>query len=241
MVCNFSDYTCSIYNAYLFTTLAYGAEGLHFSAFISTGILRRWMRSDFIICRLCGIQMINSTIVFMFMRCNSEVFYYFGDGIFLYCLHRKIITVFPRIKAAATIILMCQRAAATIQGRPQFESGYYYTSEHVLVLKLILICKILHHSMCTLCTQPYMDMHASSLVQYTKSTVILKNDLVLKFTFIFTRGCKSIFSVVAAVIFNGKSASCFRNGWTRIVGQPTFLHDIMLFCMHWHQACHEKN
>ena len=38
-------------------------------------------------------------------------------------------------------------------------------------------------------------MHASSLVQYTKPTVILKNDLVLlMFTFIFIHGCKWIFS-----------------------------------------------
>ena len=81
-----------------------------------------------------------------------------------------------------------------------------------------------------LCTQPYMDMHASSLVQ-SSAAVILKNDLVLlEFTFIFIHRCKWIFGVIAATIFTGKSASCFRNGWTGI-GQPTRLHDEMLFCM----------
>ena len=60
---------------------------------------------------------------------------------------------------------------------------------------------------------------------------ILKNYLVvLKFTFIFIRGCKSIFGVAAAVIFAVKLASCFRNGWTGIA-QPTRLHGIMLLCM----------
>ena len=82
-----------------------------------------------------------------------------------------------------------------------------------------------------------MDMHASSLVQYTKPTVILKNDLiVLKFTFIFIRRYKWIFGVAAAVIFTGKSASEMAGMG---IGQPMHLHDVMLFCMHGHQACHE--
>ena len=42
--------------------------------------------------------------------------------------------IFPQIKATATIILRCQSPAATIQGWPQFEGSYYYTSAHALVL-----------------------------------------------------------------------------------------------------------
>ena len=37
----------------------------------------------------------------------------------------NVTTVFPRLKAAATIILMCQSAAATVRGWPQFKGGYY--------------------------------------------------------------------------------------------------------------------
>ena len=56
-------------------------------------------------------------------------------------------------------------------------------------------------------------MHASSVVQYTKPTVILKNDLVLlKFTFIFIHGCKWIFGVAATVIFTGKSLQKWLDG-----------------------------
>ena len=72
--------------------------------------------------------------------------------------------------------------------------------------------------------QPYMDMHVPSLVQCTKPTVILKNDLVLlKLTFIFIRGCKWIFGVAAAVTFTGKSVASEMVGMD--ISQPTRLYD----------------
>ena len=49
-------------------------------------------------------------------------------------------------------------------------------------------------------------------VQYTKSTVVLEDQLVLlKLAFVFVCRCKWVVDVATAVVFAGQLAGCLRN------------------------------